>query len=148
MKIVLFVCTGNICRSPMAEYYLKHLIENRKIDFLSTFSAGTHGCIGIPAAENASLIMQEQGIDMSAHEGNQINEYMVSQADWILVMEHYHKLLIGPTNPRVMLLTEFAQKDPGTDIPDPYGKEVADYRQACSRICECVQGFVDTITDS
>lgn len=142
MLNILFVCTGNICRSPMAEYYLKHLIETKNIAFLTTFSAGVHACAGLPASEHAITVMSELGIDLSQHQGKQLTSYMVEFANWIIVMEQRQKNIIGKTNKKVMLLSEFSEYDIGYDIMDPYGGTIEMYRTSRDRIIDCVDGFV------
>jgi len=79
---VMFVCTGNICRSPMAEYYLKHLTVQHHMNSITSFSAGIFGCVDTPAADHALTVMNEIGIDLSGHLGKQLNDFLVSQADF------------------------------------------------------------------
>lgn len=80
-KNILVVCIGNICRSPMAEYFLKHDYPERQI-----CSAGLGSLAGHPADPKALLAMQQFSINLEPHIAQQINDQLVKQADLILVM--------------------------------------------------------------
>lgn len=138
---VLFVCTGNICRSPMAEFYLKECNRNSNIPFRS-FSAGTHACAGSPASEESLNVMNELGISLKTHEGKQVNEYMVTHADLVLVMERGHKKILGENEAKIRLLSDFDPQEEGGDIPDPYGGPIDLYRRVRDKIIACIDHFV------
>jgi len=146
MLNVVFICTGNICRSPMAEYYLKSVIKTKNLNYITCFSAGVQASVGFPAAEHAHEVMQELGIDMSAHEGRQLTSYMVDLADWLFVMEMRQKNALGKNRKNVLLLSEFSDYDIGYDIVDPYGSSLEAYRAARDRIIDCIDGFVRRLT--
>ncbi|MYG73474.1 MAG: hypothetical protein F4197_13495 [Acidimicrobiia bacterium] len=78
---VLFVCTGNICRSPMAEVLFAHLAPEVEVG-----SAGTMDWSGQPAHEYAVAAMAERGLDLSAHRSRRLSEYLVDESDLIVVM--------------------------------------------------------------
>lgn len=143
---IIFVCTGNICRSPMGEYYLKFLINKHSISSISAFSAGIFAVIDKPASENGRVVMNELGIDMSQHLGTQLTDYMINLADWILVMENFHKEVVGMKMDKVRLLSEFSPIDTGYDIKDPYGQAVEEYRITRDRIIECTDSFFKTLS--
>jgi Protein-tyrosine-phosphatase len=96
MKInnILVVCIGNICRSPMAEYFLKQEYPHLNIE-----SAGISGLIGHAADEKASLCMQRFGIDMSPHVAKKLNAELIKKADLILVMSQNQQKHIEQTWP-------------------------------------------------
>ncbi|EAM8864646.1 low molecular weight phosphotyrosine protein phosphatase, partial [Salmonella enterica] len=81
IKNILVVCIGNICRSPMAEYFLKQEYPHLEIE-----SAGISGLVGHTADEKASLCMQRFGIDMSPHVAKKLNAELIKKADLVLVM--------------------------------------------------------------
>ena len=90
LKSILFVCTGNICRSPMAEgLFRHHLISTNKE--IITSSAGLQALVGDPAVAEAQELMLERGIDISAHRSRQITQQMLQNADLVLVMEEFQK---------------------------------------------------------
>ncbi len=82
---VLFVCTGNICRSPMAEVLFAHLAPDVEVG-----SAGTMDWSGQPAHEYAIAAMAERGLDLSAHRSRRLSEYLVDESDLIVVMTRNH----------------------------------------------------------
>ncbi len=82
---VLFVCTGNICRSPMAEVLFAHLAPDVEVG-----SAGTMDWSGQPAHEYAIAAMAERGLDLSAHRSRRLSEYLVDESDLIVAMTRNH----------------------------------------------------------
>lgn len=117
MPKILFVCTGNICRSPMAEGLLKAM----QSDF-SVSSAGVSSVDGWNATPEAIEVMREKGIDISGHSARQVTGDMIDDADLILTMTTRHKKLLINDYPqaagKIFTLKEFAGT--GIDIEDPY----------------------------
>lgn len=93
-KNILVVCIGNICRSPMAEYFLKQQYPQLNIE-----SAGISGLIGHQADEKARLCMQRLGIDMQPHVARKLNAEHIKKADLILVMSQNQQKHIEQTWP-------------------------------------------------
>ena len=91
MMDILVVCTGNICRSPMAEGLLRHMLAQHRGLEAHVHSAGTHGLDGEPAAAFAIQAASEIGVDISSHRARSLDREMVSAADLILVMEPFHR---------------------------------------------------------
>ena len=92
IRNILVVCVGNICRSPMAEALLKSAL--REQEGFKVESAGLGALVGYPAAEDTVALMDEMGIDITAHRARQIHPDMVAEADLVLVMESGHKRAI------------------------------------------------------
>jgi protein-tyrosine phosphatase len=88
---ILVVCTGNICRSPMAEAFLRSMLAERGVDGVETASCGVSGWEGSPAVPEAIQAMQENGIDVSAHRARRIEPQMVRESDLILAMAGEHR---------------------------------------------------------
>ncbi len=86
MSTVLVVCTGNICRSPIAEGFLRQLLEDRAIKDVEVESAGVSGLQGYPADPEAVRAAAEQGVDISEHRARKVRRRMVEQADLIVAM--------------------------------------------------------------
>ena len=84
-KNVMMVCIGNICRSPIAEVYLKYLQPE-----LNVYSSGLGALVGKPADPSAIALMQAKGIDLGNHCAQQINSVLVAGADLILALEQWH----------------------------------------------------------
>jgi low molecular weight protein-tyrosine phosphatase len=126
MKI-LFVCMGNICRSPMAEGYFRQLMEKRAGHLEITIdSAGTHGYhTGSPPDERAQAATRRRGIDISALAARNVVETDFEIFDYILAMDQDNlEDLMAKANPdyhdRIRLLLDFSPTDAGADVPDPY----------------------------
>ena len=149
---ILFVCTGNLCRSPMAEYLLKHLIETTGARGIRVGSAGVIAQIGEPAPENAAAVLEEHGIDLSTHRSKVLTQEMVDWADRIIVMEEYHRRLISRyfknADDRVQLISSYApDRRVPREIHDPYGELKNYYRKTFHEIRRCVVGLFAQISD-
>lgn len=143
-KNVLFVCTGNICRSPMAEYYLRHLLGKKSK--WSVFSAGTGAYFGSHASEYAIAVMKDIRIDMSSHISRPLNIDLIGGSDLIVVMAQHHAEFIRHKftqyRERVFLLKSFGPDGRG-DVDDPMGGSREQYTFARDEIISCMQGLVD-----
>jgi glycine hydroxymethyltransferase len=121
MKNVLFVCTGNVCRSPMAEGLFRRLLAGR--DDIRVQSAGVSAGRGMPASRHAVQALSVDGVDLADFRSQPLSEELVGQATHIFVMTRDHKRLIELHFPeaaeKTYLLREF---EPGApDVPDPIG---------------------------
>ena len=149
---MLVVCTGNICRSPMAEGMLKNDLPDRFAGQLTISSAGTHALHGNMAQPHAIEVMQGFGIDISRHRARQLSGAMIRYADLILVMEKFHlrlmkvRSMLSPA--KVRMLTAYEVGTEPYDVPDPMGKDIAAYEASAAIINNCVKGvyaYLDTI---
>lgn len=115
---ILFVCIGNICRSPTAECLLRERLKATRIEVRS---AGLGAMVGEPMDATAAKVLQEHGFDGSRHRGQQVTADLLRHSDLILTMEKSHNLAIARTAPevsgKVFLLGKW-QSD--IEIPDPY----------------------------
>ncbi len=145
MSAILFVCTGNLCRSPMAAGLLRKRLAEEGLDHRHrVFSAGVWAVDGNPASENAVEVMAERGIDISDHIAHTINAGDVAEADLILVMSREHGRMIRNTWPqyewKIHRLSEMSGKR--QDIQDPYGGPIEEYRATADIIDHYIeQGF-------
>jgi len=141
---ILVVCTGNICRSPMAEGLLKHKLFETFKDRVTVSSAGTDALHGNWATDLAITAMQGYGIDISSHRARRLNRQMVSEAGLILAMEQYHLKIIRSlrrfVNAKSFLLTEFDKFRTPYDVPDPIGGDLDLYIESAQLINECLEG--------
>ena len=130
---ILIVCIGNICRSPMAEYLLKH-----ELPHLSVTSAGIAGLEGQPADSKAEYCMQQMGINLAPHIARRLNQVMLKDADLILVMSEKQQKHIEQIWPfskgKIFRLGHWKN----INIADPYQKDQAVFDHTCQLIQQCV----------
>jgi len=136
--MVLFVCYGNICRSPMAEGFLKKLLgKTAKPVEAKVVSAGLNAYGGPPTRE-AVETMREEGIDISGIESKHLTEELVEEADLILTMTKRYREEILSRHPKakhkVFTLKEFAGETEDLDIEDPYGEGMKAYKTCAEEI--------------
>ena len=130
MKTILIVCTGNICRSPMAAGLLRERLneDNARRDW-RVISAGTWASQGRPASAYAIAEMEERGIDIRSHRSRPVTEELMNQADLVLVMTSSHAEALSVAFPeqahKVYQLSEMAGQT--YDISDPYGGTRLEY---------------------
>jgi len=129
-KNVMMVCIGNICRSPIAEVYLKELHPD-----LNVYSSGLGALVGKPADPKSVAIMAAKQINLDNHCAQQINSVLVSKADLILTMEQRHVDAIQNKFPesrgKVHLIGKWNNNQ---EVPDPYKKDKAAFQLASSMI--------------
>lgn len=143
MKSVLFVCTANMCRSPLAEgLFLRHLGDHK--DGWRVESAGTWATPGMAASQKSIQVLKEKGVDLGFHRTRAVDEGMMREFSLILVMEQGHKEALQVEFPKyrhkVYLLSEMIGED--FEIDDPVGGDIEDYRCAAEDIERIlVEGF-------
>lgn len=129
---IMTVCVGNICRSPVAEAFLRRAFPERKV-----WSAGLAAVVGAPADETAAALASRSGLDLSTHRAQQVQTWMCTQADLILVMESSHKAALEERFPfargKVRRLGDHGPTGP-FEIDDPYRKPLAAFEIAHQRI--------------
>ncbi len=138
MKTVLFVCTGNVCRSPMAEGLFEHAVRGRGA--YRVLSAGVGAVDGQPASEYAVRALRELGLDISPHRSRHLTADVVAQANYIFGMTHSHvdaiMLLYPQAAEKTFLLREFDETLDAfeNDISDPIGGSYEVYRNCRDQI--------------
>ena len=132
---VLFVCSGNTCRSPMAEGIFKTLIDQK---YCEVQSAGTIAMGGLTAASYAKHVVKEYGVSIDNHQTKSLNRELVDWADLILVMEYKNYEAVLEINPdavvKTFLLREYKRKTGYNEVPDPVGRDLAAYRLAAKKM--------------
>ncbi|MDP2315444.1 MAG: low molecular weight protein arginine phosphatase [Pseudomonadota bacterium] len=142
---LLFVCTANIARSPMADALARRYAEERGWR-VEVQSAGTHAMTGEPAAPNSVKAVREVGGDLSEHRSQPVTDALVAWADRILVMEMRHAQDVRERFPasdeKVQLLGTFGGL---VEISDPYGSWIFTYRRRRDEIRACVEACMDRL---
>ena len=140
-KKMLFVCTGNICRSPFAHYLAEHLAKEAGIP-VSIESAGTMGEVGLDMEPGAVKALAARGLKGLSHSARQLDEGMMSRADVVYALTGRHRDWISSHFPvhaaKVAVLREAAGL-PGADVADPYGLSDDEYETCAARIEEALK---------
>lgn len=158
VKSVLFVCTGNTCRSVMAEHLLRHYAREAGLD-LQIASAGLYAYPGDEASEFTVTVLDEKGVDASGHRSRKIHPRLLEEFDLILAMTTTHKQglieLAPELSEKIFLLKEFVARnaalgqEPGEwiekdyEILDPFGQSLEVYRRSREEIDEVIQALVN-----
>ena len=148
MSGIVFVCTGNICRSPMAEGILRHRLEEEDIYGIQVTSMGVSGLDNLPATEQAQQVCEEHGIDISEHRSRPIVGEEIQDADWVFCMEPGHQQFLNTYYPwhkdQIVLLAAWPEKpNRKSVVPDPYGRAIDVYRDVFDQIA----GHIDRVFD-
>ena len=151
--MITFVCTANICRSPMAEYYFKKLIYIKKLPF-ETMSAGFLNS-GNRISENSMLVLKENGIEAENHLSTQLNSAIVTDSQLILTMTQNHKETLIDYFPNSLyktytLIEYYNMHYPNDkweikDIEDPFTMSIEKYRETFKLIKFLLDKIVDKI---
>ena len=152
MVRILFVCLGNICRSPTAEgVFRKRAMEAGLADRIEIDSAGTHAYhVGAPPDARAQQAARQRGIDLSGLRGRQATVRDIEQFDYVLAMDrenHENLLDICPDGfeHKVRLFMEFAPTRSEKEVPDPYFGGPAGFDHVLDMIDEAAAGLLDDI---
>ena len=142
---ILFVCTGNTCRSAMAAGLMDKIVRENNMDVFIE-SAGIFAVGGDNASKNAILAMKKYDVDLSLHKSQPVTEELIFNSDLILTMTCEHKRILEPmAKDKIFTLSEYAGRD--CDISDPYGGDLVEYEKAASEIYEKLLKVSEKILD-
>ena len=146
MKI-MFVCTGNICRSAMAHWLLLKKIEDNQIKNIEVYSCGIYAENGDIPTYEAERVMEEYGVDITKHRATNIMKSNIKEMDLILCATQSHKIAVLDIYPelkeKVFTMKEYVkynrENHDSIDIKDPWGYDIDTYRSCVGEIDECLE---------
>ncbi len=143
-KRVLFVCTGNICRSPVAEHLFNARAKEAGLPWTAS-SAGVAAEVGMGVSSGSAKLLKARGADFSRHRARQVTDAMMREADVVYALDAGHLSALKRRFPehaaKVRLLREDAGL-PGTSVEDPWGGDEAAYEAADAQIDEAVTAII------
>ena len=150
VRTVLFVCTANVCRSPMAEAVFNALAEDRRLPYRAR-SSGVAALVNEPMTPNARAALEEVGIPAGHHHrARQVSESMLREADLVLTMSPRHVATLqeryGSLSHKVHTLPQYASGSTGEDgISDPYGQTMTAYRASVHQLLDHLDSLVEVL---
>lgn len=151
MKKVMFVCTGNTCRSAMAAAYMQYLVKTKqKQDDYLISSCGVSAVTGTSATLNSIYVMKKYGVDMVKHRSTYIEDINIKDYDYIFCMTSSQKLAVSSLYPSLInktyTLKEYVLHDnKNLDIVDPYGSDIEKYEMIANEIMSCIDKLLKLI---
>ncbi|WP_343313273.1 low molecular weight protein-tyrosine-phosphatase [Brucella sp. BE17] len=145
---ILFVCAGNICRSPLAEGVMADVLEKRNVQGVPIDSAGTNGYhTGEEPDERSLIVAADHGLDLSTQSCRQLKAADFTRFDLILGMDRYNMRMIAERRPqtvtsRIGLFTEIAQGK-AVEIPDPYYGGIEDFEKVYRMVLAASNALAD-----
>jgi protein-tyrosine-phosphatase len=150
---ILFVCTGNTCRSPLAEGFLKKLLKEHSFGGVEIGSAGLAALPGSSASLHAVKVALENSVSLDEHKARLVNAELITKADLIIIMEPGHRQQLldrySHASDKIYLLRHFARYgSQERGIPDPYGTNLDAYRFCFEDIKECVESLLEWLLEA
>lgn len=147
---ILFVCTGNTCRSPMAAALLRHRVAEQGLAW-TVDSAGIYATVGQPMASHATDVLISRHVVVPNHESKPITDDLVAKADWILTMTHGHKSDVLAQFPEALgkthTLMEFTSgMESADDISDPFGAAATVYESCAGALDDAMENLIKRLT--
>jgi protein-tyrosine-phosphatase len=144
---LLFVCSGNTCRSALAEALARKIAARRGIEDLNVSSAGTNAWDNAPATDEALLVGMERDLDLTGHRARKLTPEIVSEADLIFVMTPGHIEPVKQMGGRgkAHVIDEYASGTVNEGISDPFGGDLETYRHTADLLEQELEKLFDRI---
>ncbi|MBS3887023.1 MAG: low molecular weight protein arginine phosphatase [Dethiobacter sp.] len=146
-KCLLFVCTGNTCRSPLAKVLTEAALRASGVDGWEVASAGLAAHPGMAASAEAGAVAREAGLDLALHRAKPLSAELLARAELVLVMTAGHKtaLLAGAAGYADKIYTVKEYLSFAGDVADPFGGGLASYRQTAQELHSLVSLLVEKL---
>ena len=149
MKKIIFVCTGNTCRSAMAHKMLEKMTKEKNKE-IEVFSCGTGAWDEAHSTYEAIKVMEEYNVDLKTHKATHINRANIDAMDAVLCVTTSHKNYIANNYPelkdKVYTIKEYAGNDESDlELNDPWGYDIATYRKCAKEIEECIERILEKV---
>jgi len=146
LKSILFVCSGNTCRSPLAEVIAREVLGPGWV----VSSAGSAAMEGMPASEYSVEIAAKNGLDLSDHRSRPLSPSLIDESDLIVTMGVSHRAAVGIADGNALdhtfLLSDFCEEFDG-DVPDPIGGDIGMYEGTYDMIRRCIESMAKRLED-
>lgn len=149
MTHILLVCTGNICRSPLAEALMRREFHESAAEDVTVISAGSGAWDGASASEGALLVALENGLDLSSHRARLLTRKLVDDAEIILTMARHHRTRVhelGGEGKTHVLGEYVGLAGPEAEVGDPFGAGIDVYRETHSMLETLIRQAAERIT--
>ncbi len=144
VKKIVFICTGNTCRSPMAEIILKNKIKFAGIKGIKVSSAGLSANVGDKMSRNSFIALKQLGYKGYSFKSKKADAMLLLKSDYIICMTEAHKAYIR-NFPSVYTINEITGVG---EIPDPYGKDLKEYVKTSHKLEDACNVIIQKIIDN
>ena len=153
-KLIVFICTANVCRSPMAEKLFDDALAKSKTEKkIRVFSAGLTAANGDKASSNSCDAVKEVGLDLTDHRSTVATRSTLQNASAIFCMTESHRALMHmyfelPDDSPVFLMREFMEGVPDKELPDPFGQDLDVYRECRDKMTEALPSLLEWVENN